>query len=154
MLRLSWAAADIHPQSYAAAPVTPRQPMFTKRGEAVQIIGQHACKISRPYLFPRWEIRNHTKKQTHVKPSILPYCGVIKSKRIKVLQCTITDTFSFHLIRLVYQSYSRLGQFHERESSQITEGQMPPRHPNNSVKIVKAKSIRVNNCSNIQIKPL
>jgi len=40
-----------HPRRNAAA-VTPREPKFTKRGRRpVRIVGQHACKITRRYLF-------------------------------------------------------------------------------------------------------
>ena len=49
-----------------AAPVTSREPIFTKKGRRpVRIVGQQACKISCPSSFRRWEIRNRTNKQTN-----------------------------------------------------------------------------------------
>jgi len=60
---------------------SPRAKIHQKGKRPVWIVGQYACKISRPNIFRRWEIRNHTNKQkkttttTILRPFVRDYPG-------------------------------------------------------------------------------
>jgi len=56
----------------AAAPVTAREPVFTKRGEDLSgwIVGHHACNISGPYLFSASEKSVTVKKQNELAATL------------------------------------------------------------------------------------
>ena len=75
--------------SYCGRPYLCRRPrdspwanVHQKGRGPVRIVGQHACKISPPSFFRRWEIRNRTKKnkQKHSKLNTPPYYRMVGVK--------------------------------------------------------------------------